>query len=92
MSVTVIRNADWLVIWDGASHAIFLDHHPWLHWTSRIDLDHLADSGASVAHCPTVFARRSITLRSFGEYLRRGINLGLGASTQDTHGGYFLRG
>ena len=62
-------------------HGIFLDHHPWLHWTTREDLRRLAESGASVAHCPTVFARRGITLRTFGEYLRRGVNLGIGTDT-----------
>lgn len=62
-------------------HGIFLDHHPWLHWTTREDLSLLADNGVSVAHCPTVFARRGITLRSFGEYLRRGVNLGMGTDT-----------
>jgi cytosine/adenosine deaminase-related metal-dependent hydrolase len=62
-------------------HAIFLDHHPWLHWTTREDLSLLAENGVSVAHCPTVFARRGITLRTFGEYVRRGINLGLGTDT-----------
>jgi 5-methylthioadenosine/S-adenosylhomocysteine deaminase len=62
-------------------HGIFLDHHPWLHWTSRGDLALLADNAVNVAHCPTVFARRGITLRTFGEYVRRGINLGMGTDT-----------
>ena len=62
-------------------HAIFLDHHPWLHWTSREDLDLLADNGVSVAHCPTVFMRRGISLRTLGAYLRRGINVGIGTDT-----------
>jgi len=62
-------------------HAIFLDHHPWLHWTSCADMSLLADNHVSVAHCPTVFARRGITLRTFGDYLRRGINLGMGTDT-----------
>jgi len=62
-------------------HGIFLDHHPWLHWTSRQDLDLLAASGASVAHCPTVFVRRGITLRTFGDYVRAGINMGIGTDT-----------
>jgi cytosine/adenosine deaminase-related metal-dependent hydrolase len=62
-------------------HSIFLDHHPWLHWTTRGDLPLLADNGVNVAHCPTVFARRGITLRTFGEYARRGINLGMGTDT-----------
>lgn len=62
-------------------HAIFLDHHPWLHWTSRDDLVRIADAGATVAHCPTVFARRGITLRTFGGYRRAGIGLGIGTDT-----------
>ncbi|WP_439514399.1 amidohydrolase family protein [Oceanibaculum nanhaiense] len=62
-------------------HGIFLDHHPWLHWTTRKDLGLLADSGSTVAHCPTVFARRGITLRTFGGYLRAGVNMGIGTDT-----------
>lgn len=62
-------------------HAIFLDHHPWLHWTSRNDLSILRDTQTTVAHCPTVFMRRGITLQSFGEYRRAGINLGIGTDT-----------
>ena len=62
-------------------HGIFLDHHPWLHWTTREDLDLLADVGATVAHCPTVFLRRGITLQTFGGYMRAGVNMGLGTDT-----------
>ena len=62
-------------------HGIFLDHHPWLHWTSRDDMDLLAERGATVAHCPTVFMRRGIALNTFGGYLRHGINLGIGTDT-----------
>lgn len=62
-------------------HAIFLDHHPWLHWTTRNDLAILRDTETTVAHCPTVFMRRGITLQSFGEYRRAGINLGIGTDT-----------
>lgn len=62
-------------------HAIFADHHPWLHWTSRDDLDVLAERGATVAHCPTVFARRGIALHTFGGYLRHGVNMGIGTDT-----------
>lgn len=62
-------------------HGIFLDHHPWLHWTSRGDLDLLRDTGTTVAHCPTVFMRRGIALNTFGTYVRHGINMGLGTDT-----------
>jgi 5-methylthioadenosine/S-adenosylhomocysteine deaminase len=37
--------------------------------------------GATVAHCPTVFARRGITLRDFGRYRRAGVNMGIGTDT-----------
>ena len=69
-------------------HAIFLDHHPWLHWTSAADLDLIRARGATVAHCPTVFVRRGITLRTLGGYLRAGVNVGIGT---DTYPHNFLR-
>ncbi|MEQ9124844.1 MAG: amidohydrolase family protein, partial [Alphaproteobacteria bacterium] len=62
-------------------HCIFLDHHPWLHWTTRIDLDLMAERGATVAHCPTVFMRRGIALNTFGGYLRHGVKMGIGTDT-----------
>ncbi len=62
-------------------HAIFLDHHPWLHWTSADDLALVRERGASVAHCPTVFVRRGIALRTFGSYVRDGVNVGIGTDT-----------
>jgi cytosine/adenosine deaminase-related metal-dependent hydrolase len=62
-------------------HAIFLDHHPWLHWTSRRDLALLAERGVSVAHCPTVFMRRGVALNTFGGYVRAGVNIGIGTDT-----------
>jgi 5-methylthioadenosine/S-adenosylhomocysteine deaminase len=62
-------------------HGIFLDHHPWLHWTTRNDLELLRQSGATVAHCPTVFMRRGIALNTFGSYVRNGINMGIGTDT-----------
>jgi 5-methylthioadenosine/S-adenosylhomocysteine deaminase len=62
-------------------HGIFLDHHSWLHWSSRDDMGRLADTGTNIAHCPTVFMRRGITLQDFGSYRRAGINIGLGTDT-----------
>jgi len=62
-------------------HGIFLDHHPWLHWPTRGDLPLLRDTGATVAHCPTVFMRRGIAMDTFGAYARQGINLGIGTDT-----------
>ena len=62
-------------------HAIFLDHHSWLHWPTRDDLPRLAATGTNVAHCPTVFSRRGITLEHFGAYRAAGVNLGIGTDT-----------
>jgi cytosine/adenosine deaminase-related metal-dependent hydrolase len=62
-------------------HGIFLDDHPRTRWSTERDLDLLADTGTTVAHCPTVFARRGIMLRDFGRYRRRGVRLGLGTDT-----------
>jgi 5-methylthioadenosine/S-adenosylhomocysteine deaminase len=57
-------------------HAIFLDHQSWLHWPTRNDLSTLAETGTTVAHCPTVFSRRGILLEDFGRYRAAGVNLG----------------
>ena len=59
-------------------HAIFIDQHSWLHWSSREDLEILARSGATVAHCPTPFARYGQVLEDFGRYLRAGVGMGIG--------------
>jgi cytosine/adenosine deaminase-related metal-dependent hydrolase len=62
-------------------HGIFLDDHPSTRWHTDRDLGLLAESGTTVAHCPTVFARRGIALRDLGRYRRRGVNMGLGTDT-----------
>jgi cytosine/adenosine deaminase-related metal-dependent hydrolase len=59
-------------------HAIFIDEHSWVRWCSHRDLDLLADTNTSVAHCPTPFARYGQMLEHLGRYLRRGVNVGLG--------------
>ncbi|SDB06767.1 amidohydrolase family protein [Belnapia rosea] len=62
-------------------HGIFLDDHPSTPWHTRRDLDILAETGTTVAHCPTVFARRGITLKHLGRYKRTGVNMGIGTDT-----------
>lgn len=62
-------------------HGIFLDDHPSTRWHTDSDVKRLAETGATVAHCPTVFARRGITLKDFGRYLRAGVNMGVGTDT-----------
>jgi 5-methylthioadenosine/S-adenosylhomocysteine deaminase len=45
------------------------------------DLETLARTGTSVAHCPLVFARRGNALESFHRYAAAGVNVGLGTDT-----------
>lgn len=63
------------------AHGIFLDTHSWISWGTRDDLDILADSGCSIAHCPNVFFRHGIMLEDFGLYRQAGINLAIGTDT-----------
>lgn len=60
------------------AHAIFLDDHPAIGWHTRRDLDLIAEYGASVAHCPTPFARFGAHLRDFGRYRARGVRMAMG--------------
>lgn len=62
-------------------HGLFLDHHSWLHWSTRADIGLIADHQTSVAHCPTPFSRYGITLEHFGRYLEAGINMGIGTDS-----------
>ncbi|HMD64912.1 MAG TPA: amidohydrolase family protein [Stellaceae bacterium] len=62
-------------------HALFLDTHSWIRWWTRTDLARIADNGCSVAHCPTPFARYGQVMENFGDYLRAGVNMGLGTDT-----------
>jgi len=59
-------------------HGLFLAGHPKVPVTGADDWQRLVASGASVVHCPAVFARSGEALDSFGRYRAAGINLGLG--------------
>jgi cytosine/adenosine deaminase-related metal-dependent hydrolase len=60
-------------------HAIFIDEHSSIAAReAKVDLDLIAQSGSSVAHCPTGFARGGIALESIARYRSAGINLGIG--------------
>jgi len=63
------------------AHCIFVDHHSWVRWHTQEDLELIADSGTSVAHCPNVFVRRGILLEDLGAYLEAGVNVGIGTDT-----------
>ncbi len=62
-------------------HALFLDSHSWVRWWTQSDLEIIAESGASVAHCPTPFARYGQMMENLGDYLRAGVTVGLGTDT-----------
>jgi cytosine/adenosine deaminase-related metal-dependent hydrolase len=62
-------------------HALFLDTHSWIGWWSKADLKLIAETGSSVAHCPTPFARYGQVMENFGDYVRAGVNMGLGTDT-----------
>jgi 5-methylthioadenosine/S-adenosylhomocysteine deaminase len=82
--VTPIRHARDIGILGPTSiigHAILPDTHSWIRWWTKEDIKILADSGCSVAHCPTPFARYGILMESFGAYVRAGINVGIGTDT-----------
>jgi len=59
-------------------HAIFTDEHSWTQWHTRDDVRILAETGTSVAHCPSPFARYGHMLEDFGRYRRAGVNIGFG--------------
>jgi cytosine/adenosine deaminase-related metal-dependent hydrolase len=65
------------------AHAIFTTRHPWLGYAVDDDSDTalIAESGATVAHCPVVFARSGVALHSFSHYVRAGIPVSLGTDT-----------
>jgi 5-methylthioadenosine/S-adenosylhomocysteine deaminase len=59
-------------------HAIFTDEHSWTRWHTKDDVRILAETGTSVAHCPSPFARYGHMLEDFGRYRRAGVNMGIG--------------
>lgn len=62
-------------------HGIYLSGHPRVSDRSGDDWRRLSGSGATIAHCPAVFARSGQALNSFGKYRAAGINIGLGTDT-----------
>ena len=62
-------------------HGIYTTGHSQVAYTRGDDLALLAETGASVAHSPTVFARRGVCLESFQRYLDAGVNLAIGTDS-----------
>lgn len=61
-------------------HCIVLAPGSWTNYHGD-DVGILAETGANVAHCVWVFARRGIVMESFARYLERGVNMTLGTDT-----------
>ena len=62
-------------------HGLYTSGHSQIAYTKGDDLDKLAQTGASVAHSPTVFARRGVYLESFQRYLDAGVNMAIGTDS-----------
>ncbi len=62
-------------------HAVFTTAHPWPRYPFGDDLRVLADTGATVSHCPYKYAKMAMTLHSFQRYLEAGVNVALGTDT-----------
>jgi 5-methylthioadenosine/S-adenosylhomocysteine deaminase len=62
-------------------HGVFTTAHPWCHYPFGDDLRVLAETGATVGHCPYKYAKMAITLHSFERYLNAGVNVAMGTDT-----------
>ncbi|SEJ81473.1 Cytosine/adenosine deaminase [Arthrobacter sp. yr096] len=62
-------------------HATYTDRNPAVYGEDSGDLAMLADSGASIIHCPLTSMRYGSTLDSFGAYKEAGINISLGTDS-----------
>ena len=62
-------------------HGLYTSGHSQIAYSRGNDLEKLAETGASVAHSPTVFARRGVYLESWQRYLDAGVNLAIGTDS-----------
>lgn len=62
-------------------HATYTDRNPAVFGEDRGDLKRLADSGASIIHCPLTSMRYGSTLDSFQAYKEAGVNISLGTDS-----------
>ncbi|MGQ0570043.1 MAG: chlorohydrolase family protein [Armatimonadota bacterium] len=63
------------------THALYIAGNGLYADPENRDLRRLAAHGVSVCHCPGVYLRRGVTLRTFSRYRRAGINMALGTDT-----------
>ncbi|MEZ5924712.1 MAG: chlorohydrolase family protein [Hyphomicrobiaceae bacterium] len=62
-------------------HCLYTSGHSQTCYPFPGDVRRVAQSGASVAHCPAVFSRRGLMLESFDRYLAEGVNLSIGTDS-----------
>lgn len=62
-------------------HCLYTGGHSQIAYPFTGDLKLVAQSGASVAHCPAVFSRRGLTLESFDRYREAGVNMSIGTDS-----------
>jgi 5-methylthioadenosine/S-adenosylhomocysteine deaminase len=62
-------------------HAVFTTAHAWPRYPFGDDLRVLAQTGATVGHCPYKYAKMAMTLQSFQRYLEAGVTLAIGTDT-----------
>jgi cytosine/adenosine deaminase-related metal-dependent hydrolase len=62
-------------------HVVFTTAHPWPRYPFGDDLRVLAQTRATVGHCPYKYAKMAMTLQSFQRYLEAGVNLAIGTDT-----------
>ena len=62
-------------------HAVFTTAHSWPRYPFGDDLRVLAQTGATVGHCPYKYAKMAMTLQSFQRYLEAGVSIAIGTDT-----------
>jgi cytosine/adenosine deaminase-related metal-dependent hydrolase len=77
---------EWLESLGFLSPRVLLPHGTWVSGSRGVDrpgrdLGIIAESGATIVHCPLVSARGGRTLDSFAAYRRRGLRIGMGTDT-----------
>jgi len=59
-------------------HGVIVDNHSWVNWHTRDDIALMGQTGTSLSHCPTVYARDGYKLESYRRYRKAGVTIGLG--------------
>lgn len=62
-------------------HCIYIGGHSTTGYALADDMKLLGESGASVAHSPSVFGRRGVAMESFQRYLDHGVNMSIGTDS-----------